>query len=274
MVAFKAKSRELALRAFSGFIIGALILSAIYYGGRTWFLLASIISLISLWEYYQLLSKKFRVSKGIGFLAGILVLLASAEYLRPASILIIFTLTSFVLFMIEILRRQFSQVSYAIWNVGGTLSGLIYIILPWSYMVLLRAHPIGRTLLFSLFLCTWSCDIAAYLVGTRWGRNKFCEAVSPKKTWEGFAGGAGASILISAAVAYHCSLPPIPLLGIGAICGIAGQLGDLVESLIKREVEVKDSGHLIPGHGGFLDRFDSILINGTLTFFLFGVILS
>ena len=68
-------------------------------------------------------------------------------------------------------------------------------------------------------------------------------------------------------------MPPFPFLYIGIICGFAGQLGDLGESLIKREVEVKDSGRLIPGHGGVLDRFDSILINGTLTFFLFGVIL-
>ena len=273
MAAFNDKTKELAIRSSSGLVLASIILFSIFLGGNYWFAVASLIGLLSLWEFYQLLSKKFRVSKGIGLLAGGLILLASAEHFRPISILMVLTLTAFILLLIEILRRQFSHSSYAIWNLGGTLSGLIYIIFPWSFMVLLRALPLGKLLLFTLFFCTWSCDVAAYLVGSQWGKNKFCEAVSPKKTWEGFGGGVGGSILASVLIAYYSAMPPFPFLYIGIICGFAGQLGDLGESLIKREVEVKDSGRLIPGHGGVLDRFDSILINGTLTFFLFGVIL-
>lgn len=273
MVALNDKAKELVLRSLSGIVLASILLSSIFVGGRLWFLVASTLALLSLWEFYQLLSKKFRVSKGIGILSGALVLIASTERIRPVSVLIVLTLCAFILLFIEILRRQFSHSSYAIWNLGGTLSGLVYIIFPWSYMILLRFHPLGKLLLFTLFICTWSCDVAAYLVGTRWGKNKFCEAVSPKKTWEGFVGGAGASILFSVLIAYYAAMPPLPFLYIGIICGLAGQLGDLAESLIKREVEVKDSGRLIPGHGGVLDRFDSILISSTLTFFLFGVIL-
>jgi phosphatidate cytidylyltransferase len=111
-------------------------------------------------------------------------------------------------------------------------------------------------------------------VGSWWGKVRLCENISPKKTWEGFIGGALGSVLTIALVVFFQEQPPFPLFLIGLICAFAGQLGDLAESLIKRETGVKDAGKLIPGHGGVLDRFDSILINGLLTYLLFGVILA
>ena len=115
--------------------------------------------------------------------------------------------------------------------------------------------------------------MAAYLIGSRWGKNRLCVNISPNKTWEGFAGGFSASLLASVLLALLIDIPPMPFLYVGVICGFAGQLGDLAESVIKRESWVKDSGGLIPGHGGVLDRFDSTLINGLLVYILFGVIL-
>jgi phosphatidate cytidylyltransferase len=124
----------------------------------------------------------------------------------------------------------------------------------------------------TLFLCTWSCDVAAFLTGKRFGANLLCESVSPKKTWEGFGGGVAGSLACSALLALLFRFPPLPMLLLGLLCGVAGQLGDLGESILKREAGVKDSGSLIPGHGGFLDRFDSILINASLAFLIFEVL--
>ena len=100
--------------------------------------------------------------------------------------------------------------------------------------------------------------------------------MSPHKTWEGFAGGAAASLMCGGLLALIFSLifsfPPLPLLLLGLLCGVAGQLGDLGESVLKREAGVKDTGNIIPGHGGMLDRFDSILVNGTLAFVIFELV--
>jgi phosphatidate cytidylyltransferase len=96
--------------------------------------------------------------------------------------------------------------------------------------------------------------------------------VSAKKTWEGFGGGVLGSVFASSLVALIFEFPPLPLLLLGLLCGFAGQLGDLGESVLKREAGVKDSGSLIPGHGGFLDRFDSILVNSSLAFIIFEVL--
>lgn len=112
----------------------------------------------------------------------------------------------------------------------------------------------------------------AYLVGVRWGRTPFCSEVSPKKSWEGFLGGLTGSLFCSGILAFLWEFPPLPLLLLGVLCGTAGQLGDLAESILKREANIKDSGSLIPGHGGMLDRFDSILLNSSLAFLIFEVI--
>ena len=111
--------------------------------------------------------------------------------------------------------------------------------------------------------------MAAYFTGKRFGRTLLSSRVSPKKTWEGFAGGVVASVLCSGCLSLLFGFSLHALLLLGFLCGIAGQFGDLGESVLKREANVKDTSNLIPGHGGLLDRFDSILINATLAFFLF-----
>lgn len=129
--------------------------------------------------------------------------------------------------------------------------------------------PPGAAWVFLVLAITWIQDSAAYFVGRSIGRTRMAPILSPKKTWEGFAGGLVASIL-TAAVAVPLLGLPISLLSaalIGAAAGIAGPLGDLGESLIKRQVGVKDSGTLIPGHGGILDRMDSLLFTAPVIYF-------
>ncbi|MDR2522578.1 MAG: phosphatidate cytidylyltransferase [Synergistaceae bacterium] len=267
------RKRNLILRASSGLMVVVGISIGIYKGGWLWVLVATALALLSLSEYYRLLTPQFRLSRGIGYLSALAVLLSSTNGVRPVVVPLILSLTVYAILMLEIVRRQMWGTSFAVWNTGGTLSGILFIVVPWTCLISLINIPTGRLLLASLFTCTWSCDVTAYLVGTWWGRTSLCENISPKKTWEGFIGGALGSVLTIALIIYIQKRPPFPLFLIGLICGFAGQFGDLAESLIKRETGVKDSGKLIPGHGGVLDRFDSVLINGLLTYLLFGMLL-
>ncbi len=267
------KLRELTLRGGSSLVIVAGTLSSLYVGGMVWTFFASAVALISLAEFYGMLSRKFKVSKGIGFLTSGLIIFSVSEGIHPVSLVLTLSVSAFVVLFVEIIRRQLRGESFAIWNMGGTISGIVYITIPWTFMILLRRLPGGGLLLLAMFIATWSCDVAAYLIGSRWGRTLLCVNVSPNKTWEGFFGGFSAALLASVLLAFILEIPPIPFVYVGIICGFAGQLGDLAESVIKRESWVKDSGALIPGHGGVLDRFDSTLINGLLVYVLFGVIL-
>jgi len=269
------RRHNLVLRAISGAVVVSVILGGIHQGGWVWFSVVMALAITSLSEYYRLLSTQFKLSRGIGYLSAIAVIFSSAEGVKPDFVaIIILCLTVYAILMVEILRRQTWGASFAILNTGGILSGLFFVIVPWSILISMRNMPTGRLYLISLFACTWSCDVTAFLVGTKWGRIRLCEKISPKKTWEGAIGGALGSVLMIALIIFYYEQPPYPLLLIGFICAFAGQFGDLAESLIKRETGVADSGNLIPGHGGVLDRFDSILINGILTYLVFGVYLA
>jgi phosphatidate cytidylyltransferase len=263
------------MRALSGGGVVLCVLGGVIWGGRVWFAIACVAALLSLSEYYKLLASQasqVRVSRGIGYVSAIAVMLAASGRPRPISIAMILSLAVFAVFMVEIVRRQTSGVSRAVSNAGGTVSGILFVVVPWACLVMLGSLPTGRLVLFSLFACTWSCDVAAYLIGAAWGRYLLCDKVSPKKTWEGFIGGALGSILMIALIIFYRDQPPFPLLTVGVICALAGQFGDLAESLLKRECGAKDSGRLIPGHGGMLDRFDSVLVNGLLTYMVFGAV--
>ena len=266
------KGHNLFIRTASGIAIVACIIGAIIAGGVAWDIVAWLIALRSLWELYGLLYTKFRLSRGWGIAGGALMLLTISIGLSYAVTLSIMTMVAVLVLFTETVRRQATGHSYALWNIGGTLSGLVYVVLPWSFLILLRSHPLGKQYLLTIFLCTWSCDVGAYLAGTAFGESPLCDRVSPAKSWEGFWVGVIASIVCGSVLPVLFDLAPFPLVLLGALCGVAGQLGDLAESVLKREARVKDTGSLIPGHGGFLDRFDSILINATLTFFIIEVI--
>lgn len=262
------KSNDVMRRAVSGAFLVITVLSGIWYGGWWWITVVVFFSMISLSEYYRIISTQARISRGIGYIASALVLASTVEGLHPISISLTLSLSAFLILMIEIIRRQIQGASYAILNVGGTLSGVLYVTLPWCFMLLIRNFPAGQLILISLFCCTWGCDVAAYLIGSRWGNHKLCNKISPNKTFEGFVGGFFGSFLTAGILTFALEQGMSPILWIGIICGTFGQMGDLAESLLKREAGIKDSGNLIPGHGGALDRFDSILINGLFIYVL------
>lgn len=270
---FLNSSPDIQLRAFSSIFIVLAVLGGIMLGGLVWSALVMVIAMLSLWEFYKLQSARLNASPVLIMLSGLFILVGTSFGLMSlATILCSISAIAFIALFLEVLKRQVSGESDALVTMGATVAGIAYVILPWSFMILIRSRDYGAMFLITLFFCTWSCDVAAYFVGSHFGKNLLCSQVSPHKTWEGFMGGAAASFMCGGLMALVFSFPPMPMLLMGLLCGVAGQLGDLGESVLKREAGVKDTGNLIPGHGGLLDRFDSILVNGTLAFVIFELI--
>jgi len=266
---FNIKSNELVKRTASGIFIVSIVVSSLYLGGYPWFLFCSLVAMGSLAEFYQMIKGLFHVSRAIGFLVGATVLVLSFSHFYEA-VLPLLVLCVFLVMIVEIIRKTITENSHGIYSLSGTIGGIVYCILPWSFVITLRQQPWGIFILGTLFLCTWSCDIMAYLIGCKWGKTPLAPLVSPKKTMEGFLGGLTGSLLCAGLLSYLWQLRPIPLLVIGLLCGTFGQMGDLAESLLKREAGIKDSGNIIPGHGGLLDRFDSVVISATLVYLFWG----
>ena len=267
-----SSSPDLSLRTFSSVFIVVAVIGGITVGGTVWNTIVFLIAMMSLWEFYKLLATKHDISPWLIMASGAFILIGAALNMTLTAILCTISSILFVTLFLEVVRRQVSGESFALQNMGATIAGIAYVVLPWSLMMIIRTRELGALFLITLFFCTWSCDVAAYFVGSNLGKNLLCSKVSPKKTWEGFFGGAAASFLCGGVLALFFSFPPLPLLLMGLLCGVAGQLGDLGESVLKREAGVKDTGSIIPGHGGLLDRFDSILVNATLAFAIFEII--
>ena len=265
---FFNSSPDIQLRAFSSVFIVLAIVGGVILGGFVWDLIASAAALFSLWEFYKLQSPRVHSSPLLVMGSAVFILFGTSFGLMDlTAILCSISAIAFIALFLEVMRRQVSPESDALASVGATVGGIAYIVLPWTFMMLIRAREHGAMFLLTLFFCTWCCDVAAYFTGSHFGKTPLCSQVSPHKTWKGFAGGAAASFMCGGLLALIFSFPPLPLLLLGLLCGVAGQLGDLGESVLKREAGVKDTGNIIPGHGGMLDRFDSILFAAPVVYY-------
>jgi phosphatidate cytidylyltransferase len=151
---------------------------------------------------------------------------------------------------------------------GKELFGVLYLSFFMPFLVLIRLAPRGLIWIFFLLAVNYAGDTAAYYAGRTWGRRKLAPAVSPKKTWEGSLGGLAANGLVAWIFqrTLFPAIPPFEIILFGCLLGVLSQIGDLTESLIKRASGCKDSGVLFPGHGGFLDRVDSLLLPAPLLY--------
>ncbi len=151
-------------------------------------------------------------------------------------------------------------------NIASTLTGVLYTAVPLVVLIFLGLRFSGEIVIYrplvilSIVVLVWTNDVGAYLVGSVLGRHKMCERISPKKSWEGFVGGVTLSMVAAALLGHWIGGSMAVRCGLGAVVAVAGVLGDLVESQFKRSVGLKDSGRMMPGHGGFLDRFDALLL--------------
>jgi phosphatidate cytidylyltransferase len=244
-----------------------LLIAFIYYGSEFQFVcLIFVLSLLGLDEFYRMALPGRRVDGMLAAGAGALLPLA-AFYLGPVGLL--FTLTLLGLVFAILLLFRFNEIRQAATETALLLMGFFYVPLLLTHLSLLRGVPDGVQWIFLLMVIVMASDTAAYYVGSTLGRRKLYPAVSPNKSVEGALGGLAGAIagaFLSRAT-FFPGLTLLDCLAIPLLLGGLAQLGDLFESLLKRSCGVKDSGRIIPGHGGILDRLDSILFAAPAAFY-------
>lgn len=256
------------VRSLSGAVYVALIIGCILAGNLWFAILTGLLIVLSMYELQSLLTKRSPMASGIRFfdIAMALCLLAGLSLINLYSSL---AGTYFICFgVLYISLRIILAVADKGENPAKSMlySLLSMCYLAWPLLLLYIAYSNytdGKALVFITFILIWVNDTGAYLSGMSMGRHKMCERLSPKKTWEGFWGGFILCIvagIVSAMIIGHAGFEKMIIWGVyAALVSLFGTFGDLFESLIKRNLNVKDSGNLIPGHGGILDRIDSIL---------------
>ena len=224
-----------------------------------------LLSVAGLYEFYKAIKeKKFNPIPVIGYILLLIFYLINNNF---EGIMYIVVLASMLLLIIPIINLKYNFIDVSI-----TLLGFLYVGILFSFIPLVNQKVGGEYLVWLIFLGSWVTDTFAYYFGKYFGKKKLCPEVSPKKTIAGALGGFLGSAIICGIYGiivnkYFNGVNIIHYFLIGALCGIVGQLGDLVASSIKRYVGIKDYSNLIPGHGGVLDRFDSILFNSAVVFY-------
>lgn len=263
-------------RTFFGAIFAVVLIAGITIHTIGFFVVFLAITLLGTLEFYQLVRKANSSPQIIsGMIASILLFVACYINARfhQNIIFLLFVLSVVAIPIIELYRKKENPFA----NIAFTIMGLAYIALPFSLFNYMT-YPFNDSrfhseIVLGIFLMVWANDSGAYLIGVNFGKHRLFERISPKKSWEGSIGGAVASLI----VAYICSIFCFDLsmwewLFMGAIVVIFGSLGDLIESLLKRSIQIKDSGNILPGHGGILDRFDAILLVSPVVFVFLQVI--
>jgi phosphatidate cytidylyltransferase len=252
-------------------IVAIPLLILLVWLGNPWFAIGiGILSILAGFEFYRIAANlKFRPLVFFGI--AMILLLIFSYYFNIFSAKLLVLTSAAVISLIWILFRSGRENAFNnwVWTVGG----ILYIGLMMSYWVDLRNETMGEWWLLWATSIVIGCDTAAYFVGKSIGKHHLAPSISPNKTWEGAIGGVIGSVIAAVAIgALFKIFEGLPIeywqmviLGIGI--SIIAQLGDLVESLLKRNAGIKDSGKFFPGHGGALDRLDSFLFTGALLFF-------
>ncbi|HET6989881.1 MAG TPA: phosphatidate cytidylyltransferase [Bacteroidia bacterium] len=297
--------KNLIQRIITGTIFIVVLVSAIWFSVWTMAGLFLLITILGLWEFYGMAEKTGAEPQKIyGLFFGILLILLAffqkAHAIPVLSLLILPLL--FLPFFIELYRKKTNPFA----NIGWTLLGVFYVALPFVVLLLsflpedfLVSHPANYfqsyvirsdqydpAPLLTIFVLIWISDTMAYVCGRLFGKHKLWERISPKKTWEGFIGGFIFTIVAGGLIAKYILykdlnskpdmlwLPKavvIKWICVAAVISVTGMLGDLVESLFKRSIDIKDSGTILPGHGGILDRFDALLLAAPFAVFTYYV---
>lgn len=256
-------------RAITGFFFIVVLVGTVVFGSYAFIPFFSLIGVLALSEFYKIVRKDEvypLVTIGLG--TGILQFSVTGLYLLgflSEKFLLIPLLGVFCVYIVSLYIKSVNPIQ----NIAFTLTGFIYTVLPFTCFIYLGFIQGNYNLEIPLgfLILLWTNDTGAYLSGKSFGKRKLFERISPNKTWEGFIGGVVLAAIVSLNLArYFEILNTWEWLVVGLIIGVFGTLGDLVESMLKRNYNIKDSGSILPGHGGILDRFNGLLIAAPLVY--------
>jgi len=244
------------------------ILLVVMHGGALLYILESILIIMALRELYGVFTyKNIRAIKIIGYIFGIYLGFKNLLNINYSNLIILFIL--FIISVILMLMEKYSIIDIVI-----TFTGIFYIAIFMDYIsLIINNFEHGNMYVWLVFIVAFCTDVFAYFIGYTMGKNKLIPTISPKKTIEGSIGGIIGSIIGCIIYGYIFKLNMIHMIIIGLLGSVLAQIGDLFASAIKRYVGVKDYGNLIPGHGGILDRLDSILFVAPFIYMYISIIL-
>lgn len=258
-------------RLLSGIVLVAVALLTIISGGYVLFFTLLGISLIGMQELYKVMKVRedhFNALEIAGYLGAVIYyVLMSLDFEKYGMMGVII---SFMMFMFVYV---FTYPKFKADQVMPAFFGVVYVAVMLSFIYLTRNLPDGKFLVWLIFLCSWGCDTCAYCVGMLIGKHKMAPVLSPKKSVEGAVGGVAGAALLGVIYAAATQGPMLEYAVICAIGALISMVGDLAASAIKRNQGIKDYGKLIPGHGGILDRFDSVIITAPVIYYLATLIL-
>jgi phosphatidate cytidylyltransferase len=244
-------------RILSGLVFGLLTLLVVYLGGVPFFAAVLAAAIVAGHEYQQMIVRGGYRSFYVLQIGATAFFLLGTVWLSPEAILGGLSLILISSLAWQVGGRHEREQPFVDWTLS--LAGALYVGWLFSHSVMLRGLPGGLGWVLLVLFSTWICDSFAYLFGKAWGKHPFFPRISPRKTWEGalagWVGGTGTALLFG----WMLGLSILQALTLGLAISLAATFGDLAESIIKRQMGVKDSGSLLPGHGGILDRMDSLL---------------
>lgn len=272
------KLKNLIVRTLSGAVLAVVVLGGIVWSQWSFGLLLALLLIVGMKEFYTLAEKHGnRPQRFVGLVAGLVLLglnfafvcddiqiLGNARRAFGAGMAFLLLLMP-VMFICELYRRGENPIA----NIATTLLGVVYVAMPFSlmcYFPIIASEEWNPAVMVFFIFIIWANDVFAYLVGMSIGRTKLCERLSPKKSWEGFFGGVIGAVVLGLVAARVLGDSYLQWALLALVASVTGVLGDLVESMFKRAAGVKDSGSLIPGHGGVLDRFDAMLLAAPFVF--------
>lgn len=262
---------NLTQRLVTGFIGAGLVIYASYFSEWTYFFVFLMISCLSILEFYRLTGLDGMLPlKYIGTLNAILIFMLSffvEKGICNTNLYFIIFPSIALIFLVKLYKKEKKPFT----NIAYTLLGIIYVGLPFALLNISVYADGGYNyqIIIGILLLLWASDTGGYIAGVLFGRTKLFERVSPKKSWEGMVGSFILAMVIATfIVKYFDVMSWYQWYLVAIIMVVAGTYGDLVESLFKRSIEIKDSGSSLPGHGGFLDRFDGLLISIPFIVFL------
>jgi len=261
--------KDLLARSLTGIAYVVLICIGIMWDSLSFFVVFSAAVMVCLWEFYHLINaqKRTKINPYYNCLGGFLLFLVT--YLYASGVFGYYIFFVYLIYIVGILISElYEKQQDPITHSAYIFLGQTYIAIPFALLNLIAFRgissetPVYNSLMvLSLFVFLWINDTGAYIVGITCGKHKLFKRISPKKSWEGFVG--GLVFTIASAFVFAHFEPSTHLyhwIGLSLSIVIFGTWGDLIESLIKRTLDVKDSGDSLPGHGGYLDRFDSFLL--------------